>query len=187
MENIVSGSTSDNKNFIISTLVFLLILSFLGINILQIVGNLMETLIKIFGPLITQILSIFGYTAGTVIDKTAVIATDVATAGIEIAGDSVQTVGTLLKDVSRKNVDLDARLELDNSLNRQENSSYPNDDYSENPIQKPITSNKTNWCLVGEYQGKRGCIEVDNSEQCLSNQVYPSQKLCLNPTLTSNM
>ena len=58
----------------------------------------------------------------------------------------------------------------------------PEPDTSVDPIQKPITSNKINWCLVGEYQGKRGCIEVDDTSKCMSGQVFPTQATCLNPT-----
>ena len=58
----------------------------------------------------------------------------------------------------------------------------PVPDASVDPIQKPITAGKVNWCLVGEYQGKRGCIEVDDDSKCMSGQVFPSQNMCLNPT-----
>ena len=58
---------------------------------------------------------------------------------------------------------------------------------SENPIQKPISANKTNWCLIGEYQQKRGCIEIKDHDKCMSGQVFPTQKMCLNPNLTSNV
>lgn len=185
MEN--NYSSPDNKNFIISTLLFLLILSFLGINILNIIGDFLQSIIKIFGPLITQLLSVFGYTAGTVLDKGAEVASDVATAGIEIAGDSVQTVGNLLKDVSRKNINIDAQRELDQSINTNNSYNAPIEDNTTNPIQNPISSNKNKWCLVGEYQGSRGCVSMSEGDRCMSNQVYPTQAMCLNPTMTNNM
>ena len=185
MEN--NYSSPDNKNFIISTLLFLLILSFLGINILNIIGDFLQSLIKIFGPLVTQILSIFGYTAGTVIDKTADVATDVATTGIEIAGDTIQSVGTLLKDISRKNVNKETQQELDQSINTTSNYNIPTEDNTESPIQNPISSNKNKWCLVGEYEGSRGCVSIAEGDKCMSNKVYPSQSMCLNPTMTNNM
>jgi len=188
MENNLDTNSFGNKNFIISTLLFLLILSSLGINILNVLGDLVESITRIFGPLIRQLLSVLGYTAGTVIDETAGVATDVATAGIEIAGDSVQTVGTLLKDMSAGNINVQTRQELDKSLNTNNvDVSNLNEDVSENPIQKPITSNKTKWCLVGEYEGSRGCVEIGEGDKCMSNQVFPSQKMCLNPTMTNNM
>jgi|TARA_B100001094_G_C18048457_1_gene728728 hypothetical protein len=188
MENNLDTNSFGNKNFIISTLLFLLILSSLGINILNVLGDFVESFTKIFGPLIKQLLSVLGYTAGTVIDETAGVATDVATASIEIAGDSVQSVGTLLKDMSADNINVQTRQELDKSLNNNKvDVSNLNEDVSENPIQKPITSNKTKWCLVGEYEGTRGCVEIAEGDKCMSNQVFPSQKMCLNPTMTNNM
>ena len=188
MDNNLDTNSFGNKNFIISTLLFLLILSSFCINILNVLVDLVERLTRIFGPLIKQILSVLGYTAGTVIDETAGVATDVATAGIEIAGDSVQTVGNLLKDMSVSNINVQSRQELDRSLNTNTvDMSGLNEDVSENPIQKPITSNKTKWCLVGEYEGTRGCVEISEGDKCMSNQVFPSQKMCLNPTMTNNM
>ena len=185
-------SIFSNKNLIISILVFLLILSFLGVNLLSILGKLVESLVSIFGPLVNQILSIFGYTAGTVIDKTADVATDVATTGVEIAGGSIQSLGNLLKDASKQNVSTDAKKSLNNAFNVSSDDinvfdklkQEPEPDASENPSQKPITSNKSGWCLVGEYEGKRGCIEISEADKCLSGQVFPEEKLCLNPTFT---
>ena len=187
--------TSDifnNKNFIIILLLILLILSFLGINILAIFGNFIQTIVNIFGPLVTQILSVFGYTAGTLIDKSAEVVTNTAKSGIDIAGDTVGSIGDLIKDASRPGVDDKAKQQLDQSINlskisEKPTTKQPEADSSTNPIQKPITSNKAGWCLVGEYEGRRGCIQVGQEDKCLSGQVYPNQKMCLNPTLTQNV
>ena len=174
-----------NKNIIIILLIILLVFSFLGINILTISGNIMQTFIQIFGPLVSQILSIFGYTTGTVLNKTADVVADTAKTGIDIAEGSIQSVGNILRDASQSNVDVRSKQSLDTVLNRGIlTGNEPRADTTENPIQKPITSGKQNWCLVGEYQGKRGCIEVGEHDKCLSGQVFPNQKMCLNPTLT---
>ena len=177
----------NNKNYIIIFLLILLILSFLGINMLAISGNLIQTIVNIFGPLVTQILSIFGYTAGTLIDKSAEIVTDTAKTGIDIAGGTVGSIGDLLKDASRPGVDDKAKQQLDQSINLSKHpNKQPEPDSTTNPIQKPISSGKSGWCLVGEYEGRRGCIQVGQEDKCLSGQVYPNQKMCLNPTLTQN-
>jgi hypothetical protein len=174
-----------NKNFIIILLIILLVFSFLGINILTISGNIMQTFIQIFGPLVSQILSIFGYTTGTVINKTADVVADTAKVGIDIAEGSIQSVGNILRDASQSNVNVKSKQSLDTALNQGIlKGNDPRADSTENPIQKPISSGKQNWCLVGEYQGKRGCIEVGEHDKCLSGQVFPNQKMCLNPTLT---
>jgi hypothetical protein len=184
-----SSSTTmfSNNNIIIIILVLLLIFSFLGINILAILGNIFQSFVQIFGPMVSQILSIFGYTTGTVLNKTADVVSDTAKAGIDIAEGSIQSVGNILRDASNPNVNENTKYSLDNALNNGNVSSgEPNADSSENPIQRPISSGKQSWCLVGEYQGKRGCIEVNEHDRCLSGQVFPSQKMCLNPTLSQN-
>jgi hypothetical protein len=171
----------DNKTIIIVLLV-LLSLSFLGINLLTIFGDLIKTIADILGPLVSQILSIFGYTTGSIINKTADVVGDVAKTGVDIAEGSVQSVGTILRDASRPNVDSRATNSLDNALNVQSTSAgEPAPTPSENPIQKPITSGKSGWCLVGEYEGKRGCISVNDYDKCLSGQVYASKDQCLLP------
>jgi hypothetical protein len=181
------SSIFSNKNYIIIFLLILLTLTFLGINILTIIGDFLQTLVNIFGPLVTQILSVFGYTAGTIIDKSADIVTDTAKTGIDIAGGTVSSIGDILKDASRPNVDEKAKQQLDQSINiSNPPKKEPTPDSSTNPIQNPITSGKAGWCLVGEYEGRRGCIEVSQSDKCLSGQVFPEQAMCLNPTLTQN-
>ena len=192
----ISNDTSfSNKNTLIIILVALLVFSFLGINLLNVFGNFIQTLTNIFGPLITQILSIFGYTTGTIIDKTADLGTDVAKTGIDIIEGTLHSVGGILKSASQQHVDDNAKRQLDQTINNghvekqnaPEQPKAPEPDKTTNPIQNPITSSKTSWCLVGEYEGKRGCIEISEQDKCLSGQVFPQQKMCLNPTLTNNM
>jgi hypothetical protein len=175
-----------NKNFIIYALLFLLVLSFLGINLLNIVGNGLQDIISIFGPAIAQILSVFGYTAGNLIDKSADVVTDVSKTGIDVAGGALHSVGGLLKNASQPNINEEAKRALDNPTAPLRYNT-PKPDSASNPIQNPISSAKTSWCLVGEYEGRRGCIEIGDQDKCLSGQVFPQQQMCLNPTMTNNM
>jgi len=183
-----SSELFSNKNTIIIVLVALLILSFLGINLLSIAGEFFQSIINIFGPLVGQILSFFGYTTGSIINKTADVVGDGAKTGIDIAEGTLHSVGDLLKNASEGQVDTKARSSLDNALNnKKSNLSDPQPTPAESPVQKPITAGKSQWCLVGEYKEKRGCIEIDEHDKCISGQVYPSQKMCLNPTMTPNV
>lgn len=169
---------------IIVILLVLLGLSFLGINILTIAGNIVESIISIVGPIITQILSIFGYTTGSVINKTADVVGDVAKTSVDIAEGSLQSVGNILKDVSRRNVNQSTTYGLDSALNTGPTQYVePKPDTTGSSIQKPIVSGKSGWCLVGEYEGRRGCVAVSESDKCMSGQVYPSQGACVNPAM----
>jgi hypothetical protein len=177
-----------NKNTVIIVLLSLLLLSFLGINLLSVSGDVFQSITNIFGPLIGNILSLFGYTTGSVLNKTADVVGTGAKTGVDIASGTIHSVGDLLKNASQNQVDTKARSSLDAALNNKNASPppEPSPTPAENPVQKPISSSKSQWCLVGEYKEKRGCIEVSESDKCLSGQVYPSQKMCLNPTLTTN-
>lgn len=172
----------DFKTLIIFLLLFVMIFSYLGINLLVILGDSVERFVEFISPIITQFLSTLGYSTGSVINKTADVVSDTAKETVDIAEGAVQNVGNLLIDASNKNEsNLQKSLTPDNSQ-----KSEPQPDVPENTIQKPITSSKYNWCLVGEYQNKRGCVPVTESDKCLSGQVFPTQKMCLNPNITTH-
>jgi len=171
------------KNLIIIVLVVLLLLSFVGVNLLDYLSNAIKTIIAIFGPILTPILSLFGYTTGAVINKTADVVSDTAKTGIDIAEGTVQNVGNLLISASKGGVDTS---ELDRVLNLPKTKSVddPEEDTTANPIQNPISANKGGWCLVGEQAQRRGCIMVEDANKCMSGQIFPSKRLCLNPTIS---
>jgi hypothetical protein len=176
-----------SNKVIIAVLLILLILSFLGINLLTMFGTGIEMIVAILGPFISQVLSIFGYTTGSVLNKTADVVGDVAKTGVDVAEGSLQSVGSILKDASRKHVDPSAASQLDNVLNVSPNvTNDPVPSPSESPIQKPITAGKTGWCLVGEYEGKRGCVEVGEQDKCMSGQLFASLNACANPGVFAN-
>lgn len=183
-----SSNLFSNKNILIIILVLIILLSLLGINILLLIGEYMQKIIDIFKPFTQKILSIFGYTTGTVLNTTADVVADTAKLGIDIAEGSVQSVGNLLKN-SGQSVDNATKSHIDATVSTSKlslpNMPLPND--SSHPIQTGTSSSNNKWCLVGEYQQKRGCIEITDVDKCLSGQVFPNQKMCLNPTMTPNV
>jgi hypothetical protein len=181
-----------SNNTIIIILSVLLILSFLGINMLDVVSNIIKAIIAVLGPPVGQLLAVFGYTSGTLINKGADVVSDTAKLGIDIAEGTVQDIGNLLISASSGSVPtnltqinpLDIKLNQDKPILK---PTQPSEDTTENPIQKPISASKSGWCLIGEYENRRGCIEVGEQDKCLSGQIFPNQKMCLNPTMTANL
>jgi hypothetical protein len=195
-----------SKNKIIIILGVLLILSFLGINIFDVVSNIIKAIISILGPIVGQLLAVFGYTSGTLINKGADVVSDTAKVGIDIAEGTIQNIGNILISASSGNVPtnfgnvptnfgnvptnlaqinpLDIKLNQDKQISKPK---QPTEDTTENPIQNPISASKSGWCLIGEYENRRGCIEVGEQDKCLSGQIFPNQKMCLNPTMTANI
>lgn len=245
------------KNGIILVLVFLLVLSFLGVNLLTIGGNIIQFFVNLIGPFVNNVLSIFGYTAGSIINVSADVVSDTAKTGIDIAEGTVHSVGNLLRNSSNVNGNLPIQQELNadilgpgpvvlpeqplaepgfnysaqlpqlpnidfipppefiiarevEKLKKLTNSTQsspvtgpmyvssgpapsldvalnqsnmaptniPESDTTSSSIQSPSASNTSSWCLIGDYQGSRGCVEVSSSDKCLSGQTFTSQQAC---------
>ena len=182
--NLDLNSVFDFKTILIFVLAAFLILTILGINIFTILGNSIQNLSNVFGPFITNFLKALGYSSGTILNTSADTVSDVAKTSIDIAEGSIQNIGNLLIASSGDNPLQKGTLEDSVTKNNSLKYNDPKPDDSSNSIQKPITSDKNNWCLVGEFENKRGCVPVTDSDKCLSGQIFPNQAMCLNPTLT---
>jgi hypothetical protein len=175
-----------NSNFIIIVLVFIITLQLLGINIFNVFGDILNWFMDVFGPLIKTVLSALGYTAGTVLDETAGAAGTVAKTGIDIAENTLQSAGGILKDASKSGIHFSESDvgDVDDAINKPNkpeiHTTYQPSDTT-NPVTRPVASGKAGWCLVGEYEGKRGCVAVGEQDRCLSGQIFPSQVACMNP------
>jgi hypothetical protein len=200
-----SGGSSffSDKNSIILVLIALLLLSFLGINLIKGVGDFVQYIINGIAYFLRPLLSDVSFITGTVIDSSSDIIADASKTGIDIAQGTAQSVGDLfirasdnephkevnkvpLTQVNVHHKDEKKEKKIDDVINSPKPPplNIPKADSTTNPIQKPITSNKTGWCLIDEYEGQRNCISVGEEDKCMSQQVYPTQKMCLNPTLT---
>jgi len=182
-------SANPTKNIIITILLVLLVFSLLGINILNVFGNFFQKIIDFFNPVVSQALADLGYSSGNVIGETSDLLADASKKGIDVLNGTFHSVGDLLVKASEetgKHSSLD-RVIQNNTHHRgppKVARDEPSPNTTSNPIQLPASSAKYNWCLVGEYNGGRGCISVTDSDKCLSGQIYPSKAACWNPTIT---
>ncbi len=175
-------SMFSNKNGIIIFLLILVILSFLGINMLVISGNWLEELSKIFGPTVKHVASMLGYSTGALVETTADVGADAAKLGIDIAEGSVHSVAKLLKDASESGLNENQRknLELSISSPKQDDSGQsPEPSQTANSIHRSISSKKSGWCFIGEDAGLRGCVSIDEHDKCMSGQIFPSKESCM--------
>jgi hypothetical protein len=42
---------------------------------------------------------------------------------------------------------------------------------------------RSGFCLAGEWKGVRSCVKVANNKECVSGQLFESEKKCVNPSL----
>jgi|Laugresbdmm110sn_1035088.scaffolds.fasta_scaffold57071_2 hypothetical protein len=175
------------KNTLIIILVVILVLSLLGVNIFILFGGLLEDVVKIFRPLVSKTLSDLGYASGTLIDSSSDVVADSAKVGVDILHGTAESVGDLLVKASGRG----SGGALDKQINQPPIIAPrpPSPNETTSPIQSGSGQSghsKSQWCLVGEYNGTRGCVSVTDQDKCLSGQVFPNQQMCLNPNLTQN-
>jgi len=195
-------TTNETKNYIIIFLLILTFFSLLGINLLNEAGDGFQWATSGIVPYIKKVLGIIGWSTGSLINVSTDIVSDTARAGIDVAEGSIQSVGNLLQNASKggMSIDLSENQKLLNDgvrgssqstkqqpaqqqpAQQQPRQSEIKKDQSSNSIQNPISNKKssTKWCLVGEYQGKRGCIEVNDDDICISEKIYNNLGECIN-------
>jgi len=163
----------DLKTLVIISLLIIMVLAYIKINVITIFGETVQTGVDFFTPVFAYLLDFMGDSSGKAINKAAEVTADVSKGGIDLAEGAVQEVGNLL--IGQSDV---------GSKKKSYTLHEPQPDSPEDNIQKSRSSLKTKWCLAGEYQNKRGCISISESDKCMSGQIFPNEELCINPNLT---
>ena len=184
--NVISiSSPFELKNILIGILVILLSLSFLGINLLDTFSSIVKYLGGILGPLVSSIAKAISNATGYTLNSGADVVADTSKAGIDIAEGTVKSLGDMLISVGKGgDVEREVSKEIDRSRDVPED---PDPDSSSAPIQNSVSKGKAGWCLIGDYNNKRGCVSVNDSTKCMSGEIFPSQEMCLNPNLITNV
>lgn len=182
---------------------FILILAFLGFNIFVYLAKGTQDINDLFAPLVKKITSIFVGVTGQVVDVSAegakaVVGTssDVVTSGLT----GVQNIATSKdfqpKQSQSKGQDIKTTFPQGdvaqaNSINKAINSSIAQkqqvngEDYQEDEASSSIQNGapKAGWCYIGEDRGFRSCAEVGVNDTCMSGDIFPTQQICVNPSL----
>uniref|UniRef100_A0A6C0DRR1 Uncharacterized protein n=1 Tax=viral metagenome TaxID=1070528 RepID=A0A6C0DRR1_9ZZZZ len=171
-----------NVNTIIIVLLVIISLFLLGINVFNWIGDAMVQLAYFFSYLALKVLTFFGYTSGVFLNKTADVVNDGVKLSSDIADGTVHSIGNILIKSSEENVSDDVKGDLDKLLNNKPIKMInppPKPDSTTNPVQNSISAKKTKWCFVGEYAGKRGCVEINEDDKCLSGSSFPNKEECM--------
>ena len=104
--------------------------------------------------------------------------------GIDIAQGTLDSGLDVIEDqLNKKKNDLsssDTSTTLSTALS-EATPQLPEPDDATSSTQK--NQNKSGFCYIGEDRGFRSCIKVDEMDQCMSGEIFPSQALCVNPNL----
>lgn len=196
-DNTTSNNVFDYfKSFSLFTwMLIIIILALLGFNIFVYLAKGTQDISSVFKNLLVY----FGLTSSEIISNTAVgTKTVVDTAANAVIRGSNEIQGSLSK--TRENgtpiqktfpqqndmdVDIMKNKTLNQSLNKsqiqqKDTGSYQADDSNSN-IQQGVS--KAGYCYIGEDKGYRSCVYVNESDQCMSGDIFPTNEICVNPSL----
>lgn len=175
-------------------LLIILILAFLGFNIFAYLAKGTQDIANFFAPLTRMIFGATTEVVGQTIDVSAEGAKAVVgeTTGALTTGlTAIQEItpngapsSIKAQPVNQQQVDALQQSTLNRALNTAQSQQTQQQDYQANEASSSVHSaGKAGWCYVGNDRGFRTCAEVGVSDTCMSGDIFPSQEICMNPTL----
>ena len=183
-----SSLPAKNSSMTFKILIAITILGLIGINLFGYAGVIIDKVNDFTGPIIRKLLTLLGfYTTETV--KTTV---STAAEGTKLVADTTKNVTTAIIDTSQKQTanirDELERTDSDIAPNiipevqeRNEREAIIDNDGS--LITNAQTTGVEGWCYVGKDNGLRHCVEVGSSDTCMSGEIFPTNEICVNPSL----
>ena len=191
-----SGFFSGLKDINATTwIIIFFILAFFGFNIFVYLAKGTQDITNIFGPLLEKL---FGATA-QVAGQTVNVSAEGAKAVVSGTAGAIDTSLTAVQNATAPNSspssvkgqpisqqnqqpDIMQQSSLNKALNTSQQNQQSQYDYQANEASSSI-SGKAGWCYIGEDRGYRTCAEVSASDTCMSGDIFPSQEICMNPSL----
>lgn len=179
-------------------IVIILIFAFLGFNIFVYLAKGTQEITGFFGPFLQKILGTTTEVAGQAIDVSA----EGAKAVVSGTAGAVNTGLTTVQNITPNQVpsslktqpvqntiqppDQVANTTLNKALNSAQSQDL-NNEYQANEASSSLyagaTTGKAGWCYIGEDRGFRSCAQVGVNDKCMSGDIFPSQEICVNPSL----
>lgn len=102
---------------------------------------------------------------------------NVSAEGVKQTANAAQEVSTATAKKATETKDLTTT--LNTPTKKQEETKVQADD----ALSSIQGGGKAGWCYVGMQNGYRSCASVEASDQCMSGEIFPTQDVCVNPSL----
>ncbi len=202
-----SGSSSSPDSspsfmgYFVRFILVVVLLGFAGFNVFKEMGLITDDVVELTRPFMEWSTGILGSVSKQFVSTTSEgtrtgidIVSGAAKTGVNVIDD--QVTGRGLTNVNVDDVSVvppsgggTARQEaarataLTMKTGSQLNYDIPVPDESLSVTQKGKTSGKAGYCFVGEDRGNRSCAYVNESDTCMSGNIFPSKDKCINPNL----
>jgi hypothetical protein len=178
------------------------ILLFLGVNIFSYLGNFLQHIKEFFAPFFKNILESLGYVVTESTKDVTMLTAEGAKLGIDVAAGTIESGIDVIQgqlDIENPNKYRDQQqsgqqqqqsqspfkelsASLSSALADAEEKAEPMPDDAMSSTQRS-SSGKAGYCYIGEDRGFRSCIQVKEGDTCMSGEIFPSNTICVNPSL----
>ena len=186
------------------------ILLFLGVNIFSYLGDFFQIVKEAIAPLLKNILESLGYVVTETTKDVAQLSAEGAKLGIDVAAGTVESGINVIQgqlDIEQGSSSSSSSSSSGNtnrqgqgqaqgkskaidSISNSLSSALADAEYNSEPMPDDSMSStqrsgpsKSGYCYIGEDRGFRSCIQVKDSDMCMSGDIFPSQDICVNPSL----
>ena len=160
----LANKSNSNRLFnIFRYILIILLLCFLLLNLLARFGLLSKRLSKFLNPILY-----FGHLDNLPkkVIKQPITTLDKNTN--KKSNNKLSTIDAIENDIERDVKDLKDLV-------------IPNSDDANSNIQNQKI--KSGYCYIGEDRGYRSCVKVTEKQECMSGDIFPTNDICINPTL----
>lgn len=172
---------SSNQTIMMIILIMIL-LAFLGLNIFYYLGDITQLLSETFGPLFSTL----GFDLGNLTKQTVNLSASGTKDLVDVAAGTVDSGINVIQSGLNSNLErnnIDNKMTAENVISNDLEQIEPSPDESDSLTQVHRSSGKAGFCYIGQDRNVRQCVEVDKKDTCMSGEIYPSQALCINPSL----
>jgi hypothetical protein len=166
-------------------IIIILILAFLGFNIFAYLAQGTQEISDVFAPITKKLFGTTVAVSSEIVDVSAEGAKAVVTDSSNVINKGL----TELQQITPNNA-VGQQQQQQAQMTKQaldqghEQGQGQDQDYQAHEATSSVhSSGKAGWCYIGEDRGFRACAQVSANDTCMSGDIFPSQEICMNPSL----
>ena len=176
----------------------ILLLAYLGFNIFNYLAKGAETTNDVLSPFWTYIMTFFNYGPTSItsvqpddneVDNDDTDGNSNLDGGKPISAENAKPNPASVSKMTPDSVDTQnapdnaQNTALNRALNISKQQELSKQDYVANDSYDSTQQGKAGWCYIGSEQGYRSCSQVGEADTCMSGNIFPTQDVCVNPSL----
>jgi hypothetical protein len=189
---VTSSSSSSSYSYVWMILLGIFVLSLIGVNVFQYLATTTQEIDNIFGPGLTSVVKfVVAICAKLFVGILEAIrwVFDTIAHAVDTIVNGTESVVSSAASSAASGAASGAASSAASGIPPQGNAAvvmaHP-ESSSQQPEPEASQANQgrtSGWCYIGEENNFGICTQVGPKDSCLSGQIFPTQDLCINPTL----